>query len=63
LREGARIVQFCNAEVFLLAVVELSAGTGTLEGGLAFSISEQIEAAHGHGLLADGATGRRGSRT
>jgi hypothetical protein len=43
LREGARIAQFCNAEVFLLAVVELSAGTGTLEGGLAFSISEQIE--------------------
>ena len=36
-------MQFCNAEVFLLAVVELSAGTGTLEGGLAFSISEQIE--------------------
>ena len=43
MREGARIAQFCNAEVFLLAVVELSAGTGTLEGGLAFSISEQIE--------------------
>ena len=43
LREGARIAQFCTAEVFLLAVVELSAGTGTLEGGLAFPVTEQIE--------------------
>ena len=43
LREGARIAQFCNAEVFLLAVVELSAGTGTLEGGLAFPVTEQVE--------------------
>jgi nucleotide-binding universal stress UspA family protein len=43
LREGARIAKFCNAEVFLLAVVELSAGTGTVEGGLAFPVSEQIE--------------------
>jgi nucleotide-binding universal stress UspA family protein len=43
LREGARIAQFCSAEVFLLAVVEVSAGTGTLEGGLAFPITEQVE--------------------
>lgn len=43
LREGARIAQLCSAEVFLLAVVEVSAGTGTLEGGFALPISEQVE--------------------
>jgi len=43
LREGARIAQLCRAEVFLLAVVEVSAGTGTLEGGLAIPITEQVE--------------------
>jgi nucleotide-binding universal stress UspA family protein len=43
LREGARIAQLCRAEVFLLAVVEVSAGTGTLEGGLAIPIAEQVE--------------------
>ena len=43
LREGARIAQLCGAEVFLLAVVEVSAGTGTLEGGFAIPISEQAE--------------------
>jgi nucleotide-binding universal stress UspA family protein len=43
LREGARIAQLCNAEVFLLAVVEVSAGTGTLEGGFVIPITEQVE--------------------
>ncbi len=43
LREGARIAQLCGAEVFLLAVVEVSAGTGTLEGGFVIPITEQIE--------------------
>ncbi len=43
LREGARIAQLCGAQVFLLAVVEVSAGTGTLEGGLAIPITEQAE--------------------
>jgi nucleotide-binding universal stress UspA family protein len=43
LREGARIAQLCGAEVSLLAVVEISAGTGTLEGGFVISITEQIE--------------------
>jgi nucleotide-binding universal stress UspA family protein len=43
LREGARIAQFCRSEVFLLAVVEVSAGTGTLEGGLVIPITEQVE--------------------
>jgi nucleotide-binding universal stress UspA family protein len=43
LREGARIAQLCGAEVFLLAVVEVSAGSGTLEGGFVIPITEQIE--------------------
>ncbi len=43
LREGARVAQLCGAEVCLLAVVEASAGTGTLEGGFVLSISEQVE--------------------
>jgi nucleotide-binding universal stress UspA family protein len=43
LREGARIAQLCGADVFLLAVVEISAGTGTLEGGFVISITEQVE--------------------
>lgn len=43
LREGARMAQLCHAEVFLLAVVEVSAGTGTLEGGFALPIAEQVE--------------------
>src|SRR5271163_5009370 len=43
LREGARIAQLCGSEVFLLAVVEVSAGTGTLEGGLVIPITEQVE--------------------
>jgi nucleotide-binding universal stress UspA family protein len=41
LREGARIAQLCSAEVFLLAVVEVSAGAGTLEGGLAIPVIDQ----------------------
>ena len=43
LREGARIAQLCSAKVFLLAVVEVSAGTGTLDGGFVLPITEQIE--------------------
>jgi nucleotide-binding universal stress UspA family protein len=41
LREGAKIAQLCGAEVFLLAVAEVSAGAGTLEAG--FVIPEQVE--------------------
>ena len=74
LREGARVAQLCGAEVCLLAVVEVSAGTGTLEGGFVLPITEQVEiygailggrrgAAQGHGLLADGAAGHGRSRT
>ena len=43
LREGARIAQLCGSEVFLLAVVEASAGIGTLDGGFVLPIAEQIE--------------------
>jgi nucleotide-binding universal stress UspA family protein len=42
LREGARIAQLCGAEVSLLAVAEVSAGTGTLEGAF-FPVTEQVE--------------------
>jgi nucleotide-binding universal stress UspA family protein len=41
LREGAKLAQFCDAEVFLLAVVEPSFGA-TLEGGAMVSMDEQI---------------------
>ena len=42
LREGAKLAQFCGAEVFLLAVVEISSGSVTLEGGFAIPVEEQI---------------------
>src|ERR1035437_5793760 len=41
LREGAKLAQFCGAEVFLLAVVEPSFGA-TLEGGVMIPMDEQI---------------------
>ena len=41
LREGAKLAQFCGAEVFLLAVVEPSFGA-TLEGGVIIPMDEQI---------------------
>jgi nucleotide-binding universal stress UspA family protein len=43
LREGASVAQLCSAEVFLLAVVQVSAGAGTLDGGFVLPITEQIE--------------------
>jgi nucleotide-binding universal stress UspA family protein len=42
LREGATIAQQCKAEIFLLAVVEVSAGTGIFEGSSAMSVTEEI---------------------
>ncbi len=42
LREGAKIAQLCNATVFLLAVAEVAAGGGSLEGGF-ISVAEQVE--------------------
>ena len=43
LRDGARIAQLCNAEVFLLAVVEVSAGSGTLDDGFLIPLTKQVE--------------------
>jgi nucleotide-binding universal stress UspA family protein len=42
LREGARIAQLCGAEVFLLAVAEISAGTVAMEGGFVIPIDDQV---------------------
>jgi nucleotide-binding universal stress UspA family protein len=44
LREGAKLAQFCGAEVFLLAVVETAPALATLEGGVAISMDDQIAA-------------------
>jgi nucleotide-binding universal stress UspA family protein len=52
LREGAKLAQFCGADVFLLAVVEPSFGA-TLEGGIAVPMDEQI--ATYRAILAEGA--------
>jgi len=41
LREGAKLAQFCGADVFLLAVVETFASVPTLEGGVMISMDEQ----------------------
>jgi nucleotide-binding universal stress UspA family protein len=43
LREGARIAQLCGAEVFLLAVAEVSSGTVGMEGGFVIPISDQVQ--------------------
>ena len=43
LREGARLAQLCGAEVFLLAVAEVSVGTAGLEGGFVVPFNEQVE--------------------
>ena len=51
LREGAKLAQFCGAEVFLLAVVEPSFGA-TLEGGVMIPMDEQI--ATYEAILAEG---------
>jgi nucleotide-binding universal stress UspA family protein len=53
LREGAKLAQLCGAEVFLLAVVEISSGAVTLEGGFAVPVEEQI--AIYKAILAEGA--------
>jgi nucleotide-binding universal stress UspA family protein len=51
LREGAKLAQLCRAEVFLLAVVEITS-VASLEGGLAIPIDEQI--ANYQAILAEG---------
>jgi nucleotide-binding universal stress UspA family protein len=42
LREGAKLAQLCDAEVFLLAVVETAPSVATLEGGVVIPIDDQI---------------------
>jgi len=51
LREGAKLAQLCRAEVFLLAVVEITS-VASLEGGLAIPIDEQI--ANYQAILSEG---------
>jgi len=52
LREGAKLAQFCGAEVFLLAVVETAASVAALEGGIMISMDEQVVAYNA--ILAEG---------
>jgi len=52
LREGAKLAQFCGAEVFLLAVVETAPAVATLEGGVVIPMDEQI--ATYEAILAEG---------
>jgi nucleotide-binding universal stress UspA family protein len=54
LRDGAKLAQFCGADVFLLAVVEPSFGA-TLEGGVMIPMDEQI--ATYKAILAEGVSG------
>lgn len=42
LREGAKLAQLCRADVFLLAVVELSSGSVAMEGGFVLPVKDQI---------------------
>jgi len=51
LREGAKLAQFCGAEVFLLAVVETPPSVAVLEGGV---ISMDEETATYKAILAEG---------
>ena len=44
LREGAKLAQFCDAEVFLLAVVETASTVAAFEGGIVIPIDDQIAA-------------------
>jgi nucleotide-binding universal stress UspA family protein len=41
LREGAKLAQFCGAEVFLLAVVETASSVAPLDGGVMISMDDQ----------------------
>ena len=41
LREGAKLAQFCGAEVFLPAVVETASSVSPLEGGVMISMEDQ----------------------
>jgi nucleotide-binding universal stress UspA family protein len=52
LREGAKLAQFCGAEVFLLAVVEIASSVTPLDGGVAISMDAEI--ATYEAILAEG---------
>ena len=52
LREGAKLAQFCGAEVFLLAVVETASSAAAFEGGVMISMDEQF--ANYQAILAEG---------
>ncbi|THD64511.1 MAG: universal stress protein [Bradyrhizobium sp.] len=41
-RRGAKLARLCRAEVFLLAVVELSSGSVVMEGGFVLPVDDQI---------------------
>jgi nucleotide-binding universal stress UspA family protein len=53
LREGAKLAQFCGAEVFLLAVVETASSVASLDGGVMISMDDQY--ANYEAILAEGA--------
>ena len=52
LREGAKLAQFCGAEVFLLAVVEIASSVAPLDGGVVISMDAEI--ATYEAILAEG---------
>lgn len=52
LREGAKVAQFCDADVFLLAVVDIYSSTASLEGGVLISMGERT--ANYEAILAEG---------
>jgi nucleotide-binding universal stress UspA family protein len=52
LREGAKLAQFCGAEVFLLAVVETSSSVAALEAGVMISMDKRF--ATYEAILAEG---------
>jgi nucleotide-binding universal stress UspA family protein len=47
LREGAKLAQFCGAEVFLLAVVEIASSVAPLDGGVVISMDDEAILAEG----------------
>src|SRR4051794_8398498 len=51
LREGAKLAQFCRADVFLLAVVELSS---IVVPDVGLSVPKEDQAAHYQATLAEG---------
>jgi nucleotide-binding universal stress UspA family protein len=42
LREGAKLAQLCHADVFLLAVVEISSSSVVMEGAFVLPVEDQV---------------------